>query len=440
MGRSPEPKQPEDDGRQQEHPRGRELETEEPAASFFLGGPGFRRAASGYGFPGRFGIRRRYGPAALRRLGPVLPDRTLLSSSLLERLSESRAVWETIPGLLGQGDLEEAVEPRGQASDAAGDRHGRFMSDGVHERGEVLAGEGALSAERLVKNYREREQVASPIQRPPSDLLGRHVGGGAQGRSRLGELGGGKARDAEIGDLGGAVGGAQKDVRRLDVAVDDPGLVCPVEGVRQNSRYPEDPPGLESVSHLQELPEALSRNVLHGDEGKAETRILVRVVDGHDARMGEAGGRLGLTEKPLLELTDQVVGEPVGQGIGLNGDVPLQPGVAGKVNDAHGTPADLPLDLVAPDLRHDGKYRFSLHRVNRMAAIAPVRGWGGAPRGGPRGLSSDRQRSTYSALGRRPDLRHEEGRRRNRPIGLFRPAGRTGAASGAGFSPAHPVP
>ena len=99
------------------------------------------------------------------------------------------------------------------------------LADGLHRR---LALEWRTAGEHLVKDRTQGVDVGRRTDVPalPARLLGGHVAGRAHDLAGLGvavvrvdPLG-----QAEVGDLGRAVRGEQ-DVGRLQVAVDDAGLV-----------------------------------------------------------------------------------------------------------------------------------------------------------------------------------------------------------------------
>ena len=114
---------------------------------------------------------------------------------------------------------------------------------------------GRLAGRHLVHHDAEREEVRARVQLFSPHLLGGHVGNRADGRSRAGQAfvearGGrhlragigltfGQLGEAEIQDLGVAAGG-DEEIRRLDVAMDDPCRVRHVEGVDDLDRELRD--------------------------------------------------------------------------------------------------------------------------------------------------------------------------------------------------------
>jgi hypothetical protein len=87
-------------------------------------------------------------------------------------LAEGQSVRKAVGRLLGQGPVEEGVDAGRQAGGAPGRGHGRLVNDGVGERGEIFALEGAPAAEGLVENHGQGEEVAAPVRGVAANLLG----------------------------------------------------------------------------------------------------------------------------------------------------------------------------------------------------------------------------------------------------------------------------
>ena len=95
---------------------------------------------------------------------------------------------------------------------------------------------------------------------------------------------------AEVGDLGHAVGG-EEDVGRLEVAVDDPGLMGGVDGPGQGRHQLGGRPARLGRAR-QSIVEVAAFEQLQRDERQAVH--FADVVDLHDVRVPEPGDRLGL--------------------------------------------------------------------------------------------------------------------------------------------------
>ena len=146
---------------------------------------------------------------------------------------------------------------------------------------------------------------------------------------------------AEVGDLGRTVAG-QEDVRRLDVAVDDPPAMGHVHGpgqrlddprrVLDGLRFAGDPLG--QAASLEELQREIRQAVVLAD---LEDLDDVGVVDGSD------GAGLGLE-------AGQVVWLCTGAGLDhLQRDQALEPEMPRLVHDPHAAGAQHAQDLVARD-------------------------------------------------------------------------------------------
>jgi hypothetical protein len=151
--------------------------------------------------------------------------------------------------------------------------------------------EGQLSGETLVEGDAERVDVAPLVLRRPAPLLRGHVGRRTALEARVPEGVG----HPEVEHLHPPVL-AEEDVAGLEVAVNDS---VPV-GVGQRPGHLGD--GLDRLlerqrAAIEPLRERLAAQQLLDQEGS--TLAPPHVVNRHDARMGEARGRLGLLEEPL---------------------------------------------------------------------------------------------------------------------------------------------
>ena len=142
---------------------------------------------------------------------------------------------------------------------------------------------------------------------------------------------------AEVRDLGDAVG-AEEDVGRFEVAVEDAGLMGRLH--RQDER---DHP-LGRLLGWQHLPHQATDQATSFQQLECHVRgavVLADVVDLEDIGVPQHGHGFGLD----LEAGDlDFVGmRPADH---LQGDDPVQPTMAGLVDDSHSAPAELTADFV----------------------------------------------------------------------------------------------
>jgi len=101
----------------------------------------------------------------------------------------------------------------------------------VHQARVAVAVEREAAGEHLVEHGAERPEVRSAIGLVAANLLGRHVSDGAERRPAAREpVAAAELGQAEVEDLHETVA-SHEQVRRLDVAVHDPGLVSFVQPV-----------------------------------------------------------------------------------------------------------------------------------------------------------------------------------------------------------------
>ena len=140
--------------------------------------------------------------------------------------------------------------------------------------------------------------------------------------------------------------GRQQDVRRLQVAVDDPARVGFGHRAAQGHHHRRRHAWCLRPA-VDELGEAAP-----GDEFQGEVRqavVVAVLVDLDDPRVLDPGDGAGLDVEP---------GDLVVRGVGpgqdhLQGDQAIEPDVPGLVDDAHAAAADLGEDLVARDVDSD---------------------------------------------------------------------------------------
>ena len=172
-------------------------------------------------------------------------------------------------------------------------------------------------------------------------LLGSHVAGRAQNHIGARQAGVSleKLGQSEVGDLGGLVI-VQKDVGRLQVAVDDSHAVGIGDGPGKGFDHPRGIKGSPRGA-VDQLGQAAAGHELHLEIEPAG--MLVDVKDLDDIRVAEPGGRLGLGQE-----TDggfrgcEVAGE---QHLERDGSIELE--LAGLEHHAHAAAPDLAQDLVS---------------------------------------------------------------------------------------------
>ena len=150
--------------------------------------------------------------------------------------------------------------------------------------------------EQLPRDDRQCVPVARGACPLAPRLLRRQVPGRAEDRPGLRErLHAGRGRDPEVGHLNVPAAVADQ-VARLDVAMDDAGLVCRVE---RGGRVVEPAEHLRRRARARRaLLEAAAREVLHDDQRTSV--VLVDVEDRDDVGVArEAGGRERLPLEPL---------------------------------------------------------------------------------------------------------------------------------------------
>jgi len=174
-------------------------------------------------------------------------------------------------------------------------------------------------------------------------LLGGHVAGRAHDRvgPRQAAVRGQRLGQAEIGELGRAVG-CQQNVARLQVAVDNAQTVCLGDAARERfdqlGRLPRRP-GLAAQPPVQ----TAAGDVLQLEERQAVG--LADVVDLHDIGVLQAGDGLRLGQEASYAL---------GTGMGTAQDhledaEAIKAHLAGAVDDAHPTAAELAHDFITGD-------------------------------------------------------------------------------------------
>ena len=134
---------------------------------------------------------------------------------------------------------------------------------------------------------------------------------------------------------------ADEDVGRLDVAVDEPGLVGEVQGGGDLAGDLGGLLGRDVAVGAQDVGQRAAVDELHGDEVRAG--VLAPVVDADDVGVAEVGRGLGLAAEPLDEVgVDGELGEQH-----LDGDLAVEQAVAPEEHVGHAAAPDALAQLVA---------------------------------------------------------------------------------------------
>ncbi len=152
-----------------------------------------------------------------------------------------------------------------------------------------LAEERNASGETFVEHEAERVQVGAAVELLAAHLLGRQVLRRAHHDVVAREIGIGRLQplgDAEVGQQHAPVRG-DHDVARLDVTMDETGLVGMVECECHARADVTREFGTQPLLGVEQLAKALAFHELHHD-GLA-TVLFEHVVDGDDVRVVEAG-------------------------------------------------------------------------------------------------------------------------------------------------------
>ena len=240
------------------------------------------------------------------------------------------------------------------------DRHGFFGQDLENQGGDGVAAERTGARKQLVEHHTEGEDVGAAVELFAADLLGRHVLRAADHRAGAGQLDGLVLQfgDAKVGDFGFPFG-AEQDVARFDVAVDDVAMPGVVE---RGGGFPHHPQHF-AQGHFRGLPGAF-QEVLAGHEFEGQVEQaggFARVVEGDDVGVLESAGGAGFAQQAAAAIGDVfVVAADDPHGFDRHQAIDVR--VVGEVDVAHRSGAERFLDLVAAD---PGRIRFYAQRSDR---------------------------------------------------------------------------
>ena len=256
--------------------------------------------------------------------------------------------------------MDDALKFGGHCGIQANRRNRGAIQNGFEDH----AGSGACKRHcacgHFVENGAERKKIGAAIEVGAANLLGGHIGDGADGAAGAGEeifgsdeaggdggafgdflAGGRELGEAEVHDFRVAARGDEK-IGGLDVAMDD---ACGVGGVEAVGNL--DAP-IEKGFDLERAAgdivfQSLAVEKFHGDEVAAFE--FVNFVDGADVGVIEGGGglRFALETFESLRVAGEIFGEK------FQRDETAELGVFGFVDDAHSAAAEFFQDAVVGD-------------------------------------------------------------------------------------------
>ena len=232
----------------------------------------------------------------------------------------------------------------------------------------VVARERLFASRHLIEHHPKGEDIRARVQFFAARLLGRHVNGRAWNHAyrrerildwsflaRSQPVVTNEFRQSEVQHFRMAAL-SDKDVRRLDVAMDDALSVGSGQRVRHLDR------NFQQLIHLHRLAmdtrlQALALQLLHHDEGMPV--VILNFVDGADGGVvQQAGGaRLTLEAFQGFAVSEQVIGKE------LDSHVATEPRVFGLVHHTHAAAAQLTQNAVVRD-------RLTDHRLTVGSALA----------------------------------------------------------------------
>ncbi len=195
----------------------------------------------------------------------------------------------------------------------------------------------AFSNQQFVEHDPEREDVRPAIGmvRLAGDL---RRGVARRAHDDPGVVGARRAGQAEVADLRLRLG-REQNVRRLDVAVNDPVFVGVGQAVANAF---DDGDGLDRIDRavVGGIEERLAVHQLHHDVRHAVG--IAKIIDANQVRMIEAGHRLGLAFEGLVEL--RVLAELARQD--LDRDIAVEAPLASPVHGSHPALGDESMELI----------------------------------------------------------------------------------------------
>jgi len=256
--------------------------------------------------------------------------------------------------------LDDALELGWNCGIQTDGRNGSAIENGFEDYAGRGSGKRHCAGGHFVENGAERKKIGAAIEVGAANLLGGHVGDGADGATGTGEQifggdeaggdsgafgdflsGGRELGEAEVHDFCVAAGGDEK-IGGLDVAMDDAGGVGGVEAVGNLDAPIEERFDVERAAG-DIVFQSLAVEKFHGDEVAAFE--FVNFVDGANIRVIQGGGGLRFTLETFQSL--RVAGEIFGEK--FERDEAAELGVFGFVDDAHSAAAEFFQDAVVGD-------------------------------------------------------------------------------------------
>ena len=268
--------------------------------------------------------------------------------------------------ILGQDLGEEHVELVWQDRIQLGRRGDRGIDGGIGHLHAVRADEREAAREHLEREHAHGIDVRAAIDVVAHHLLRRHVSGRADRQPNCGEVGrlAGSPSKAEVREHRASVG-VDQHVGRLEVAMDDAGVVGVLQSVSDLAQVTPCGKGVERAA-VQDVAQRAATNQRHGEVGHPLGKL--EVVDRQDVRMVELGQRLRFGLEPLHEAV--VLEELWRQG--LQGHLAPERLLHRAVDHRHAATTKALDDLVAADPGAGEVLHLSMRSALRSAS-APRR-------------------------------------------------------------------
>jgi hypothetical protein len=274
---------------------------------------------------------------------------------LLEIAGEVARRGVALVRVLRKAALDDPANGCGKAWDERGERLGLLADDGREGLSRGRAVEGPLPRRELVENQSRGELVRAEIHGTARRLLGRHERRradddsrrGEKGRLRVSEQGIRQLGDSEVEDLQESVR-RNHEVFRLEVPMDDADSVRAREPVHELRAEIHDAAHRQGTAR-QKLANGLPVDELHREVGHAGG--MPDLIDRHDVRMIQRGGRARLLREPQKPF-------PIRQETGgqnFQGHIATEAAVARTVHLPHRSGSQRGEDLERTETRSDGE-------------------------------------------------------------------------------------